>query len=85
MIGARTPWYAKYKVGFEKTGKINSVVVELYCDSGNAFLDGFITLTFAPTHMDNVYNIPNWRIIPKLCKTSTPANTTIRCPGSKRI
>ena len=28
--------YAKYKIGFDQSGKIMGVIVNFYCDSGNS-------------------------------------------------
>lgn len=42
MIGKRFPWYAKYKIGFDQTGKLLGIIINWYCDSGNSPNGNFI-------------------------------------------
>ncbi len=34
MIGKRTPFLARYRVGVTKEGKLNGVEIQYYCDDG---------------------------------------------------
>jgi xanthine dehydrogenase/oxidase len=72
--------YAKYKVGHDKAGNIFGIIINWYCDGGNSPNDSSIMA--GPTFVDNTYNIKNWHIISKVCKTNLPANTSVRSPGS---
>ena len=79
MIGKRNPFYAKYKIGFDQSGKILGVLIDWMEDGGCAPND---TLTAEGYfYVDNTYNIKNWHITTKVTKTNTPSNTACRAPG----
>eukprot|EP01064_Diplonema_japonicum_P007934 TRINITY_DN15530_c0_g2_i1.p1 TRINITY_DN15530_c0_g2~~TRINITY_DN15530_c0_g2_i1.p1 ORF type:complete len:1380 (+),score=418.54 TRINITY_DN15530_c0_g2_i1:45-4184(+) len=80
MLGLRVPWHFESKVGFNKDGTINAVQLRPYANAGflnqsngsaSAFLVSF----------DNCYNVENWDVDIKLCKTDLPSNTSMRGPG----
>ncbi len=77
--GKRDPWYVKYQVGFDKSGKINGIVINWYSDAGNSPKDNAIAFSY--TMVDNVYNIKNWHVIPRIAKTNLPTNTWTRSPS----
>ena len=64
MLGKRNPFYAKYKVGFDKNGVILGVIIDWMEDQGCSpnqtfTMDGY-------KYIDNVYNIKNWHIATKV-------------------
>eukprot|EP00112_Aurelia_sp_Birch-Aquarium-sp1_P026163 Seg91.7 transcript_id=Seg91.7/GoldUCD/mRNA.D3Y31 product="Xanthine dehydrogenase" protein_id=Seg91.7/GoldUCD/D3Y31 len=79
VVGKRSPFLTKYKVGFSKDGHLQAIDLTIYTDAGfnpeNA--DGFI----AGLSVDNAYFCPNWNISVIDCKTNTPFNTFVRAPG----
>lgn len=68
--------YAKYKIGFDETGKFLGILLNWYCDSGNSASDN--AMAVGPSFVDNVYNCKNWLIVSNLVKTNLPANTAVR-------
>jgi xanthine dehydrogenase molybdopterin-binding subunit B len=79
LIGKRDPWYAKYKVGFDNNGKINGLIINWYADAGSNQIDNLLIV--GSGFVDNCYNIQNWKIVSKICKTNLAANTFFRAPG----
>jgi xanthine dehydrogenase molybdopterin-binding subunit B len=80
--GKRHPFEAKYKVGFNKDGKIQAYSVELN-SNGGAYTDLSIAiLERAMLHADNAYYLPNVRIIGRACRTNLPPNTAMRGFGA---
>ncbi|XP_041455770.1 xanthine dehydrogenase/oxidase-like [Lytechinus variegatus] len=78
MRGFRSPFLAKYKVGFDDEGRIVALDVKLYCDSGwSQDLSPFI-LTRAMLHLDSAYSLKHCRISGYLCKTNNPSYTSMR-------
>ncbi|MCL5261364.1 MAG: molybdopterin-dependent oxidoreductase [Gammaproteobacteria bacterium] len=80
--GKRHPFYGKYKIGFNKDGKI--VAYDLFMASnGGAFTDLSIPiLERAIYHADNAYYLPNVRITAVPCKTNLTPNTAFRGFGA---
>ncbi|XP_030848262.1 xanthine dehydrogenase/oxidase isoform X2 [Strongylocentrotus purpuratus] len=78
MRGFRSPFLAKYRVGFDDQGRIQALDVTLYCDSGwSTDLSPFI-LGRAMLHFDSAYSLQHSRITGYLCKTNNPSNTSMR-------
>ncbi|MCB2218942.1 MAG: xanthine dehydrogenase molybdopterin binding subunit [Bacteroidetes bacterium] len=78
MTGKRHRTLNHYKVGFDKTGKINALDVDLNLDAGSS-----TDLTMAITeramfHIDNAYFIPNLKVVGNTWKTNLPSNTAFR-------
>ena len=83
IVGKRNPFYAKYKVGYDQSGKILGVIIDWMEDGGNNPND---TLTQEGNYyIDNAYNISNWLIKAKMAKTNTAANTACRSPSKSFI
>jgi xanthine dehydrogenase molybdopterin-binding subunit B len=80
LIGKRDPWYVTYKVGFDDNGKINGLILNWYADAGCNQIDSLLII--GSGFVDNCYNIPNWKIVSKICKTNLAANSFFRAPGN---
>ncbi|XP_070590412.1 xanthine dehydrogenase/oxidase [Erythrolamprus reginae] len=78
ISGGRHPFWAKYKVGFKKNGKITSLDVSYYSNGGNSIDLSHGVMDRAVLHLDNSYNIPNIRGIGVVCKTNLSSNTAFR-------
>ncbi|CAL4121735.1 unnamed protein product, partial [Meganyctiphanes norvegica] len=79
-IGGREPFYTKYKVGFDSSGHIQALEVDLVVDAGaNRNETGACIMQM---FICNVYNIPNLTVRPMTVTTDTPPNTYMRAPGS---
>ncbi|CAL8288367.1 unnamed protein product [Lota lota] len=76
----RNPYYAKYKVGFQQSGKVMALDVSYYSNAGNS-MDLSLSIYImdrALFHMENSYYIPHIRGRGFLCKTHLPSNTAFR-------
>ncbi|XP_007426249.1 xanthine dehydrogenase/oxidase [Python bivittatus] len=78
ISGGRHPFWAQYKVGFKKNGRITSLDASYYCNGGNSVDLSHGVMDRAVLHMDNSYNIPNIRGIGVICKTNLSSNTAFR-------
>lgn len=80
--GKRHPFRGKYKVGFNKQGRILAYELEI-SSNGGAFADLSIPVLYrAMFHADNAYYIPNVKITGVACKTNLPSNTAFRGFGA---
>jgi xanthine dehydrogenase/oxidase len=82
MIGKRHPFRATYSVGYSSAGLLQAVKLDFHVNCGNSGSDAIGAASIALTACDNAYYCPNWLVTPYLWKTSTPANTATRAPGS---
>ncbi|ETE63145.1 Xanthine dehydrogenase/oxidase, partial [Ophiophagus hannah] len=78
ISGGRHPFWAQYKVGFKKNGRITSLDASYYSNGGNSVDLSHGVMDRAVLHMDNSYNIPNIRGIGVVCKTNLASNTAFR-------
>lgn len=76
--GKRHPFESRYRVGFDREGKILAYDIE-FLANGGAYAD--LTMPIiqrAVLHADNAYYIPNLRTVAKPCRTNLPPNTAFR-------
>jgi xanthine dehydrogenase molybdopterin binding subunit len=78
MTGKRHRTKSLYKVGFNKNGKINALVVNIHLDAGSSADLTMAILERALFHIDNAYFIPNLRVQGYSWKTNLPSNTAFR-------
>ncbi|XP_061177128.1 xanthine dehydrogenase/oxidase-like [Saccostrea echinata] len=78
ITGKRHPYLFKYKVGFCKGGKIESLHVKVYSDAGCAQDLSLEVLECTVDHLEGCYSIPNVQIEGRLCRTNTISNTSCR-------
>ena len=81
LVGKRPPIHCHYKAAFNGKGEILAVRSFINVDGGYRCADSSEELNVCIANSDNVYNIPNWDVNGKLCKTATPANCAMRGPG----
>lgn len=80
--GKRHPFLVKYRVGFDKRGKILAYDAH-FTGNGGAYLDlSLAILARAMFHADNCYEIPNVKITGQMVKTNLPPNTAFRGFGA---
>lgn len=79
LAGWRDAYYSTYDVGFEDTGKLTSLAVDLYSDAGHVSNES--PVGFLASVIQNCYFIPNLRYTPHVVNTDTSANTYCRTPG----
>ena len=78
MTGKRHPFLAKFDAGFDSTGKIVALDVELFSNGGWSLDLSLPICDRALFHLDNVYYIPNANFRGRVCKTNLPSNTAFR-------
>ncbi|XP_062084036.1 xanthine dehydrogenase 1-like [Humulus lupulus] len=78
VSGQRHSFLGKYKVGFTNDGKVLALDLEIYNNAGNSLDLSLAVLERAMFHSDNVYEIPNVRIMGRVCFTNITSNTAFR-------
>uniref|UniRef100_H2YN17 xanthine dehydrogenase n=1 Tax=Ciona savignyi TaxID=51511 RepID=H2YN17_CIOSA len=82
ISGQRHSFYAKYKVGFTKEGKLTSLVNNIYSNAGNSLDLSISVMERALYHSGGCYRIPNISIAGHVCKTNVSSNTAFRGFGA---
>ncbi|XP_057686044.1 aldehyde oxidase 6 isoform X2 [Corythoichthys intestinalis] len=85
ITGGRHPLLGKYKVGFQKNGKILAADIQLWTNAGNAVDESIFVVEKILLHLDNAYNIPNLRGRAAACRTNLPSNTSFRGFGVPQV
>lgn len=76
--GTRHPFLARYQVGFDSTGKLTALDVQLFSNGGNTMDLSRGIMERAVFHIDNAYRIDNLRCHGLVCRTNLPSNTAFR-------
>jgi len=79
--GGREPMAFEYKVGFDDSGKISGLELDMYMDSGCTRDMSGGSLDMGMLWADNAYYFENYCATAYLCKTNLPTNTSMRAPG----
>ncbi|KAJ3287637.1 hypothetical protein HK104_008503 [Borealophlyctis nickersoniae] len=82
MSGQRHPFLGDYKIGFTDEGRIVFLELDIYANGGFSMDLSHSVLERAMTHADNCYNIPNFKINGRVCKTNIASNTAFRGFGA---
>ncbi len=78
MTGKRHPFFAKWRIGFDQTGLIHALEVELFSDGGYSLDLSEPVLARALCHLDNAYFMPNIHAVGRVCKTNKTSQTAFR-------
>ena len=78
LTGKRHPMLGKYRVGFDKYGKLEALKLEIYADGGWSLDLSEAIVSRAMFHCDNAYFIPNLLVRGFVCKTNTTSHTAFR-------
>ncbi|XP_074858018.1 aldehyde oxidase 2-like isoform X2 [Carettochelys insculpta] len=78
ITGGRHPLSGKYKVGFMNDGRITAADIECYINGGCTLHESEVVIEYVVLKTDNAYNIPNFRVRGRACKTNLPSNTAFR-------
>jgi xanthine dehydrogenase large subunit len=76
--GKRHDFLFKYEIGFDKTGRIQSAIIDMAARCGNVTDLSAGVLARALCHGNNAYYIPNALFRGWPCKTNTVSNTAFR-------
>lgn len=78
ITGQRHPFYAQYKVGFMRDGRIHALQAQVFNNGGCTLDLSSAVMDRALFHFDNCYHIPHMKISGRCCKTNLPSNTAFR-------
>lgn len=78
LTGKRHGFLGKYQVGFDGSGKIQALDVNLYADGGWSLDLSPPVLLRAMLHVDNAYYLPNVKVTGQIAKTHKVSNTAFR-------
>lgn len=84
ITGYRHPFFSKYKVGFNKDGRVIATHIDLYSNAGWSQDLSVFVMHKALLSCDSSYYIPNCKCTGVCCKTNLPSNTAFRGFGSKQ-
>ncbi|OHT12123.1 Xanthine dehydrogenase [Tritrichomonas foetus] len=80
--GQRHPVLTKYKVGFDDTGKIDSIILDYYLDCGFSLDMSAGVSDRLLLHADSAYKIKNFLARGHLCRTNMITSTAFRGFGT---
>src|SRR4028118_1843220 len=78
LTGKRHGFLANYKVGFNRDGKLISLLCELFADGGWSLDLSPPVLSRAMVHIDNAYYIPHIEVLGRIARTNKTSNTAFR-------
>nr|QEO19119.1 rosy [Mesovelia mulsanti] len=78
ITGQRHPFYGKYTVGFDSTGKITACEISIYSNGGCTFDLSESVMERCMFHFENALHIENVTVYGYVCKTNLPSNTAFR-------
>ena len=78
MTGKRHPFLARFRVGYDDSGRLLALAVQLFSDGGWALDLSFPVLGRAMFHVDNCYHVPHVDVIGRVCRTHHVSHTAFR-------
>ncbi|HVJ19566.1 MAG TPA: molybdopterin cofactor-binding domain-containing protein, partial [Polyangiaceae bacterium] len=78
MTGKRHPFLGRFRVGFDGSGKIEGLAVELFSDGGWSTDLSAPILGRAMFHIDNCYHLPHLDLSGRVCRTNHVSHTAFR-------
>lgn len=78
MTGKRHPFFARFRAGFSKEGRLCALLVDLFSDGGYSLDLSAPVLGRAMFHIDNCYLLPHVEVTGRICKTHTVSHTAFR-------
>jgi xanthine dehydrogenase large subunit len=78
MTGKRHPFLARFRVGFDGSGRLLALAVQLFSDGGWALDLSFPVLGRAMLHVDNCYQVPDIEVLGRVCRTHHVSHTAFR-------
>ncbi len=78
VTGKRHQYEARWQAGFDSSGSIDALDIELYSNGGCAADLSPAVMERSLFHAENAYFIPNIRFQGQVCRTNLPSNTAFR-------
>ena len=78
ITGKRHPYLARYSAGFESSGALNAVRVQLFSDGGWSLDLSEPIMWRSLFHIDNAYKLPAVEVTGRVCRTHKTSQTAFR-------
>ncbi len=78
LSGKRHGFLGRYRVGFDRTGKLHALDLQLYSDGGWSSDLSLPVLQRAMFHSDNAYHISHMKVVGRVCNTHKTSSTAFR-------
>ncbi|MDQ3033775.1 MAG: xanthine dehydrogenase molybdopterin binding subunit [Myxococcota bacterium] len=78
LTGKRHPFLGRFRVGFDRDGKLLAMKLELWSDGGWSLDLSLPVLGRALFHADNAYLVPAMEVTGRVCRTNKASNTAFR-------
>ena len=78
LTGKRHPFLGRYQVGYDDTGRVLALCLDLFCDGGYSLDLTEPVLSRALFHADNAYRIEHMRVRGRACLTHKTSSTAFR-------
>jgi len=78
MTGKRHPFFGRFRVGFDREGRLSALLVDLFSDGGYSLDLSAPIISRAMFHIDNCYLLPHMEVVGKICRTHTVSHTAFR-------
>jgi xanthine dehydrogenase large subunit len=78
LTGKRHPFLARFEVGFDQSGRLLALAVQLFSDGGWSLDLSFPVLGRAMFHVDNCYHVPDLEVVGRVCRTHHASHTAFR-------
>ncbi|HYP78160.1 MAG TPA: xanthine dehydrogenase molybdopterin binding subunit [Polyangiaceae bacterium] len=78
MTGKRHPFFARFKVGFDRQGRLSGLLVDLFSDGGYSLDLSAPIISRAMFHLDNCYLLSHVEVVGKICRTHAVSHTAFR-------
>jgi xanthine dehydrogenase large subunit len=78
LTGKRHPFLGRFEVGFDRSGRIQALSLDLYSDGGWSLDLSAPVLFRAMFHADNCYHVEHMSVTGHVCRTNLASNTAFR-------
>ncbi len=78
ITGKRHPYQTHWRVGFDHSGRIQALQVQIYSNGGATADLSTSVLERTMMHIDNSYYLSDVEILGRVCRTNIPSNTAFR-------
>jgi len=78
MTGKRHPFFGRFRVGFDREGRLSALLVDLFSDGGYSLDLSAPIISRAMFHIDNCYLLPHVEVVGRICRTHTVSHTAFR-------
>jgi len=85
ITGYRRPYLSKYKVGFNKDGRLQALDITMYANDGYVSAFGFAFMMESLTEVESCYAVPNISARGFQCKTNLPPSSVMRGAGHPQV